>query len=162
MQNRDWCGDQQIFPNQSSGRRTWQYRVQIRDVAGFHQLHVQIMTSPTCTRIATPQGSKFQHLMHTRDVREYNYTCRNYSSFGHGLYVNFAVRRDYSSPAACALPQQCRAPRLLVIRPHGLYVNLAVHREYSFPGRSGSTSTTPYAAATSSSGRTTTSTTYLD
>jgi hypothetical protein len=43
-----------------------------------------------------------------------------------------------------------------------LYVNLAVRREYSSLGRNGSTSTTPYTAATSSSGRTTTSTTYLD
>jgi hypothetical protein len=49
-----------------------------------------------------------------------------------------------------------------VIRPHGLYVNLAVCHEYSSPGYSGSTSTTPYATATSSSGRTTTSTTHLD
>jgi hypothetical protein len=49
-----------------------------------------------------------------------------------------------------------------VIRPHGLYVNLAMCREYSSPSYSGSTSTTPYTAATSSSGHTTTSTTYLD
>jgi hypothetical protein len=70
-----------------------------------------------------------------------------------------ATTRD---PAAQALPQHCRAPRLLVTRPHRLYVNLAVRREYSSPSRSSSTSTTSYAAATSSSGRTTTSTTRLD
>jgi hypothetical protein len=39
---------------------------------------------------------------------------RDYSSLGHELYVNLAVRRDYSSPTARALPQPCRAPRLLV------------------------------------------------
>jgi hypothetical protein len=66
-----------------------------------------------------------------------------------------ATTRD---PVARALPQHCRAPRLLVTRPHRLYVNLPVRREYSSPVRS-STSTTSYAAATSSSGRTTTSTT---
>jgi hypothetical protein len=51
------------------------------------------------------------------------------------------------------------APRLLVTRPHRLYVNLAVRREYSSSCRSGSTSTMPYAAMTSFSGRTTTLTT---
>jgi hypothetical protein len=80
----------------------------------------------------------------------------------HVLYVDLAVRRDYSSLAARALRRPRRALRLLVTRPHGLYVNLVVHREYSFPDRSGSTSTTPYAAATSSSGRTTTSTSRLN
>jgi hypothetical protein len=49
----------------------------------------------------------------------------------HALYVNLVVRRDYSSPAARALRQPCRTPRLLVTRPHMLYVNLVVHREYS-------------------------------
>jgi hypothetical protein len=47
-----------------------------------------------------------------------------------------------------------------VTRPHGLYVNLVVRSEYSSPGHSGSTSITPYAAATSSSGCTTTSTSF--
>jgi hypothetical protein len=51
----------------------------------------------------------------------------------HALYVNLAVRRDYSYPAACALRQPCRAPRLLVTRPHMLYINLVMHREYSSP-----------------------------
>jgi hypothetical protein len=94
----------------------------------------------------------------------------------HGFYLNTAVRRDYSSPgrtgstsalpcaastrlpATTALHQLRRASRLLVTRTHRLYVNLAVRREYSSPGRSDSTSTTPYTATTSSSGRTTTST----
>jgi hypothetical protein len=98
----------------------------------------------------------------------------------HGFYLNTAVRRDYSSPgrigstsasscaastrlpATGALHQLRRASRLLVTRPHRLYVNLAVRHEYSSPGRSDSTSTTPYTAATLSSGHTTTSTTYLD
>jgi hypothetical protein len=95
------------------------------------------------------------------------------------LYVSLAVRREYSSPghssststspciattrhpAARALCRPRRAPRLLV-PGRRLYVNLAVRREYSSLGRSGYTSTTPHAAATSSSGRMTTSTTYLD
>jgi hypothetical protein len=109
------------------------------------------------------EAHKYNYIDIWLHQHEYNYTLRrNYSSFGHGLYVNFAVRHDYSSLAARALPQHCRAPRLLVTRPHRLYVNLAMRREYSSPGHSGSTSTTPYTAATSSSGRTTTSTTYLD
>jgi hypothetical protein len=78
--------------------------------------------------------------MHLEDVRNYD-------------YVNYVVP---------ALHQLHRALQLLATRLHGLYVNLVVRREYSSPGRSGSTSTTPYAAVTSSSGRTTTSTTYLD
>jgi hypothetical protein len=66
----------------------------------------------------------------------------------HALYVDLAVRGDYSSPAARALRPPRRAPRLLVsgrtrststspcaattrLRPHALYVNLVVHREYS-------------------------------
>jgi hypothetical protein len=78
-----------------------------------------------------------------------------------------------------ALRQPRRALRLLVsdctcststlpcaattrLQPHRLYVSLTVCREYSSLGRSGSTSTTPYAAATSSSGCTTTSTTHLN
>jgi hypothetical protein len=67
-----------------------------------------------------------------------------------------------STPTSTTRVQLHSAPRLLVTRPHGLYVNLAVRRGYSSLGRSGSTSTTPYAATTSFSGRTTTSTTHLD
>jgi hypothetical protein len=62
-------------------------------------------------------------------------------------------------PAVRALYQPCRAPRLLATRLHGLYVNLVVRREYSSPGHNSSTSTTPYATVTSSSGCTTTLTT---
>jgi hypothetical protein len=68
----------------------------------------------------------------------------------HALYVNLAVRRDCSSPAARALRQPRRAPRLLVsgrtrststspcatttrLRPHGLYVDLVVRCDYSSP-----------------------------
>jgi hypothetical protein len=92
--------------------------------------------------------------MHLEFVREYKYFnlavhCW-YSSLGHGLYVNLAVRREYSSPAARALRQPCRALRLLGssrtgststlpcaattrLRPHALYVDLVVRREYSSP-----------------------------
>jgi hypothetical protein len=42
------------------------------------------------------------------------------------------------------------------------YFDYTEYCDYSSPGRNGSTSTTLYAAVTSSSGRTTTSTTYLD
>jgi hypothetical protein len=55
------------------------------------------------------------------------------------------------SPAAVAPLQQHRAPWLLVSRSHGFYikyVDLAVRRDYSSPGRTGSTSTSPCAAAT--------------
>jgi hypothetical protein len=79
------------------------------------------------------------------------------------LYINYAVRRDYSSPAARALRRPHRAPRLPVsgrtrststsscaattrLRLHALYVNLVVHREYSSPlsWLQRSTSTTPH------------------
>jgi hypothetical protein len=43
-----------------------------------------------------------------------------------------------SPPAIAALPQLCRAPRLLVTRTHGLYLNLAVRRDYSSSGCTGS------------------------
>jgi hypothetical protein len=61
----------------------------------------------------------------------------------HALYVDLAVRRDYSSPAARVLHRLRRALRVLVSRLQRLYVNLAVRHEYSSPGCSGSTSTTP-------------------
>jgi hypothetical protein len=93
-----------------------------------------------CTHQKLPRILRVLCSMHLKDVRSYD-------------YVNYVVP---------ALHQLHCALRLLVTRLRGLYVNLAVRREYSSPGRSGSTSTTPYAAATSSSGRTTTSTTHLD
>jgi hypothetical protein len=64
----------------------------------------------------------------------------------HALYVDLVVRREYSSPghsgststspciattrhpAARALRQPCRAPRVLVSRPQRLYIDYAVHR----------------------------------
>jgi hypothetical protein len=64
----------------------------------------------------------------------------------HALYVDLAVRRGYSSPghsgststspciattchpAARALRQPCRAPRVLVSRPQRLYIDYAVRR----------------------------------
>jgi hypothetical protein len=86
-------------------------------------------------------------LMHTGEVHEYGYVTAvrggSASTTPYRLYINFAVRRDYSSPAARALCRLRRAPRLLVsgrthststspcaattrLRPHALYVNLAV------------------------------------
>jgi hypothetical protein len=64
----------------------------------------------------------------------------------HGLYVNLIVRRGYSSPghsgststspciattrhpAAQALHQPPRAPRVLISRPQRLYIDYAVRR----------------------------------
>jgi hypothetical protein len=46
-------------------------------------------------------------------------------------------------PAARALHQPCRAPRLLVTRSHELYLNPTISRGYSSLDCSGSTSTTP-------------------
>jgi hypothetical protein len=43
--------------------------------------------------------------------------------------------------------------RDFVLRPHWLYFSHAVHRDYLSRGNTGSTSTTPRAAATSSFGR---------
>jgi hypothetical protein len=51
----------------------------------------------------------------------------------HALYVDLAVRRDYSSPAARALHQPRRAPATTRLRSHALYVVLAVRRDYSSP-----------------------------
>jgi hypothetical protein len=84
----------------------------------------------------------------------------------HALYVDLAVRRDYSSPAARALRRPRRAPRLLVsgrtrststlpcaattrLRPCALYVNLPVRRDYSSPAASAMpcSVTTHYSAA---------------
>jgi hypothetical protein len=48
-------------------------------------------------------------------------------------------------PAARALHQLRRAPRLLISRSHGFYINYVVRRDYSSPGRTGSTSTLPCA-----------------
>jgi hypothetical protein len=51
-------------------------------------------------------------LLHTKNVRKQNYV----------------VRRNYSSPAARALRQPCRAPRVLVFRPQRLYIDYTVRR----------------------------------
>jgi hypothetical protein len=71
--------------------------------------------------------------------------CRDYSSGPHGLYMNYTVRCDYSSPGrigststtlctattrlttAWALPRLRLAPRLLTARLHWLYCAYAVH-----------------------------------
>jgi hypothetical protein len=59
------------------------------------------------------------------------------------LVVDYSMRRDF------------------VLWPQRLYFSHAVHRDYLSRGNTGSTSSTPCAAATSSSGRIT-STTHLD
>jgi hypothetical protein len=51
-------------------------------------------------------------------------------------------------PAAQALRQPRRAPRVLVSRPQRLYISFAVHRDYSSPDCTGSTSTLLCAAGT--------------
>jgi hypothetical protein len=68
----------------------------------------------------------------------------------HALYVDLAMRRDYSSPAARALHRLRQAPRLLVsgrtrstststctattrLRPHALHLNLTMRCHYSSP-----------------------------
>jgi hypothetical protein len=78
------------------------------------------------------------------------------------LLVRTHKMRQQAAASCLMHMEDIHTPRLLVTRPHGLCVNLAVRRGYSSLGRSGSTSTTPYAAMTSFSGRTTTSTTHLD
>jgi hypothetical protein len=59
------------------------------------------------------------------------------------LVVDYSVRHDF------------------ILRPHWLYFSHAVRRDYLSRGNTGSTSNTPRAAATSSSGRIA-STTHLD
>jgi hypothetical protein len=51
------------------------------------------------------------------------------------LIVDYSVQRDF------------------VLRPRWLYFSHAVRRDYLFHGNAGSTSSTPHAATTSSSGR---------
>jgi hypothetical protein len=94
--------------------------------------------SATCTHQKLPRILQVPCSMHPEDVCEYHY-------INSGLHEPVY---DYSSPAARALHQPRRAPRLLVsgrmrststspcaattrLRPHALYVNLVVHREYS-------------------------------
>jgi hypothetical protein len=106
----------------------------------------QVINRACATHTAATSKPQVRYLVHTEDVREYFFIY----SRPHALYVNLAVCRDYSSPAARALRQPRRAPRLLVscrtrststspcvattrLRPHVLYVNLVVHREYSSP-----------------------------
>jgi hypothetical protein len=137
---------------------------------GIQLLHTR--HQPNCVRLVAPGASrqaKFEDLCYSHMVM-YQEISRP-SLAAHARCTRDLVHRHLAAstrvrlhrlPVAQALPQHRRAPRLLVIRPHGFYLNTAVHREYSSSCRSGSTSTTPYAAATSSSGHTTTSTTYLD
>jgi hypothetical protein len=152
----------------------------LEDTAIRYCCNVALENSISWKLLSAQQGylktPRYTCLAHTQDVRKYNCIIKRH----HWPYINFAVHRNYSSPgrtgstsaspcaastrlpAIAALHQLRRASRLLVTRPHGLYVNLAVRHGYSSLGRSDSTSTTPYTAATSSSGRMTTSTTYLD
>jgi hypothetical protein len=66
----------------------------------------------------------------------------------HRLHTTASCVASTHTPAARALPQPCRAPRLLITRPHGLYVNLAMRRDYSSPGCMGSTSTSSCVVST--------------
>jgi hypothetical protein len=96
--------------------------------------------SATCTHQKLPRILQVPCSMHPQDVREYHY-------INSGLHEPVY---DYSSPAARALHQPRRAPRLLIsgrtrststspcaattrLRPHALYVDLAVRRDYSSP-----------------------------
>jgi hypothetical protein len=67
--------------------------------------------------------------MYTTRVYEYYYIYLCLQR----LCINYTVRHDYSSPAARALCQPRRAPRVLVSQPQRLYINLAVRRDYSSP-----------------------------
>jgi hypothetical protein len=89
----------------------------------MRQLEIQFFLEIAMHTPKAPTTPQDIHLSYMEEVHKYNYIdiwlhqheynytlCCNYSSFGHWIYVNFAVRHDYSSPAACALPQHCRAP----------------------------------------------------
>jgi hypothetical protein len=87
-----------------------------------------------------PKGSGFSLGITRQDVRKYNCIIKR----PHWPYINFVVRRDYSSPGrtgststlSCAattrhptaqvLRQPQRAPRVLVSRPQQLYIDYAV------------------------------------
>jgi hypothetical protein len=89
-----------------------------------------------------PKGSGFSLGITRQDVRKYNCIIKR----PHWPYINFVVRRDYSSlgrtgststlpcaattrhPAARALRQPCHASRVLISRPQQLYIDYAVRR----------------------------------
>jgi hypothetical protein len=85
---------------------------------------------------ATPQGSKFQRLMHTRDVHEYDYISRRLLQLLEYNYINACLR------------QRRAPPRDVISWLHRLYLNLVVLHDYSSPGRTGSTSTLSCPAST--------------
>jgi hypothetical protein len=109
-------------------------------------------TSPILTALALLQPCRAPRLLVSCCTRSTSTSpCAATTRFWlHALYVNLAVRRDYSSPAARALRRPRRAPRLLVsgrtrststspcaattrLRRHALYIDLAVRRDYSSP-----------------------------
>jgi hypothetical protein len=74
----------------------------------------------TCTSKATPADFKDLCYIHTQDVHEYTYF--NYSS------TTTQCVATTRHPAARALRQPCRAPRVLISRPQRLYINYTVRR----------------------------------
>jgi hypothetical protein len=68
------------------------------------------------------------------------------------LFVDYSVRRDFILQP-CWLYFSHVVRRDFVLRPCWLYFSHAVRRDYLYRGNTGSTSSTPRAATTSSSGR---------
>jgi hypothetical protein len=66
----------------------------------------------------------------------------------HALYVNLAVRCEYSSPGCTGSTSTLPCAASTRLRPHVLYLNLAVRRDYSSPGHTCSTSTSSCTAST--------------
>jgi hypothetical protein len=73
-----------------------------------------------CTSKATPADFKDLCYIHTQDVHEYTYF--NYSS------TTTQCAATTRHPAARALRQPCRAPRVLVSRSQRLYIDYTVRR----------------------------------
>jgi hypothetical protein len=76
-----------------------------------------------------PKGSGFSLEVTRQDVRKYNCIIKR----PHWLYVNLAVRRDYSSPGRMGSTSTLPCAATTRLRPHALYVDLVVRREYSSP-----------------------------
>jgi hypothetical protein len=79
------------------------------EVEGFKHRQLAATVGPSFNEESYQQGSKFQRLMHTRDVHEYDYISRRLLQLLEHNYINARLR-------------QCRVPpRDIVSWLHRLY-----------------------------------------
>jgi hypothetical protein len=98
---------------------------------------VNIVTDATCTRRCTQGHLKIFCFMHPEGVREYNYINFRLHEHIHGytvsrsrrLYINYAMRRDYSSPSRSGSTSTMSCVVTTRTRLHRLYCAYAVHSD---------------------------------